>query len=267
VQQARKAAARAQSLNNLKQQALAVHLFHDANGTLPPLMAHGVAEGPGIPTEAWTFPGPTTHWQLLPYLEQGNLVAQYGTGVPPHGPNNPATLPLDRGYPVAVLMDPTDPSVGVPEITPCGYGFNAQVTGSGPHGAYYWLDQRFGVSLPGPIDPPLFPVLGSLLAVTDGTSNTILLAQRFQSCVSVGVRYGRHPFEFQMVNRALYAPDLLPQFGVGARSCIGGAAQTAGTSILVALCDGSCRSVSAGVAGAVWFAASTPAGGEVLGDW
>jgi hypothetical protein len=70
-----------------------------------------------------------------------------------------------------------------------------------------------------------------------------------------------------MCQRALYAPDLLPQFGVGARSCIGGAAQTAGTSILVALCDGSCRSVSAGGAGAVWFAASTPAGGEVLGDW
>jgi prepilin-type N-terminal cleavage/methylation domain-containing protein len=274
VQQARKAAARAQSLNNLKQQALALHLFHDANGTLPPLMVTVYQEGGPV-----TSPGPTTHWQLLPYLEQGNLVARYGTGVPPYGPNNPE--PLDflsphTTFPVAVLLDPTDPSAALLGFTPCSYAFNPQVAGTGWHGTFYWIDQRFAPTVFGPIDPPLFPVLGSFLAVTDGTSNTILLAQRFNYCGTVPVWYGRNLSEFPMCWRALYAPDLLPQFGVtahtnanggGTGGCIGGAAQTAGTSILVALCDGSCRSVSAGVAGAVWFAASTPAGGEVLGDW
>lgn len=47
----------------------------------------------------------------------------------------------------------------------------------------------------------------------------------------------------------------------------GGAAQTANSSILVALCDGSVRAVSAGGVQSTWFAASTPNSGEVLGDW
>jgi prepilin-type N-terminal cleavage/methylation domain-containing protein len=267
VQQARKAAARAQSLNNLKQQALAVHLFHDANGTLPPL----TVTVPGNPPVAW--PGPTTHWQLLPYLEQGNIPGLYGSGVPPYGPNNPEPLVYLSPGPsirVAVLLDPTDPTVAVSTApgTPCSYGFNPQVAGSGRTlGGFYWLDNRPGGVVYGPIDPPEFPPLASLLAVTDGTSNTLLLTQRFQWCAFGPVTYGRNLTEFLMISRALYAPDVLPQFGTGVRSCVTGAAQTAGTSILVALCDGSCRSVSAGGAGAYWFAASTPAGGEVLGDW
>jgi hypothetical protein len=38
--------------------------------------------------------------------------------------------------------------------------------------------------------------------------------------------------------------------------------------ILVSMGDGSSRSVSQGVSGTTWYAACTPAGGEVLGsDW
>src|SRR5437899_8873676 len=62
VQQVRNAAARAQSLNHLKQMALACHQFHDVNLTLPP--AQG-AMRPGVGVI-----GPV-HFHILDYIEQG----------------------------------------------------------------------------------------------------------------------------------------------------------------------------------------------------
>src|SRR5947208_5844697 len=70
VQKVREAAARAQCQNNLKQQGLALHAYHDARKVLPP----------GAPSDIppWT---PTvnggwgTSWMvhITPYLEQGNI--------------------------------------------------------------------------------------------------------------------------------------------------------------------------------------------------
>jgi len=67
-----------QSVNNLKQIALAMHNFHAANNRFPP----AVLMGPD---------GKTPHsWRvaLLPYLEQGNLYRQYRLDEPWDGPNN-----------------------------------------------------------------------------------------------------------------------------------------------------------------------------------
>lgn len=75
---ARTAAARAQSANNLKQLALAMHNYHDVNGRFPP----AVVVGPD---------GKTTHsWRvaILPYLDQSTLYGQYNVNEPWDGPNN-----------------------------------------------------------------------------------------------------------------------------------------------------------------------------------
>jgi len=63
VQAAREAARRSECANNLKQIALAAHNFHSAHGGLPPAI---IADDYG----GW-------HWILLPYLEQGNIHADY----------------------------------------------------------------------------------------------------------------------------------------------------------------------------------------------
>jgi len=73
VQKVREAAARAQCTNNLKQIALAMHSYHDANKGLPPGLARfnngRVFVAIGNTTNAATF------WSyfILPYIEQGPL--------------------------------------------------------------------------------------------------------------------------------------------------------------------------------------------------
>lgn len=88
VQQAREAARRTACRNNLKQLALAAHLYHEDHNTFPP---GGVG-----PMPALNFPqfnglkhhGPGTY--LLPYLEQQALANQYSRDIswfdPPNQP-------------------------------------------------------------------------------------------------------------------------------------------------------------------------------------
>jgi len=77
VQKVREAAARAQCQNNLKQLALAAHNFHDVYKHLP----YGKSPPyPGAPIYArWS-----THSQLLPFLEQGNVYNLLDFNHPPN---------------------------------------------------------------------------------------------------------------------------------------------------------------------------------------
>src|SRR3954454_21159344 len=70
VQKVREAAARMQCANNLKQQGLALHNFHDANGTLP--QGHRPWANPGTTTAP--FEG-SWSWMIYiaPYIEQANV--------------------------------------------------------------------------------------------------------------------------------------------------------------------------------------------------
>lgn len=239
VQQARRAAARVKSLNNLKQQALAVHSYHDAHQTLPRnSFAHTGSSN-----------APNTHRLILPYLEQSAVAADLWTEV-----RLPIFLdPLDRTY------------EETPVNSVVSYSFNVQVVGAASTLFPFWEDERNSPSIRAPIVAPIRGT-STLLGVADGMSNTILLTQRFASCYNIYCSYGTSAGVYAPLT-ALYAPDLLPQLGIRVSDCIGGAAQTTQTSILVALCDGSVRSISAGGVQSTWFAASTPNGGEVLGNW
>jgi prepilin-type N-terminal cleavage/methylation domain-containing protein/prepilin-type processing-associated H-X9-DG protein len=77
VHQVRAAAARLQCANNLKQLGLALHNYHDANGTFPPAY---VNKGPYLNTGY-----PFTHgWApfVLPYVEQQPLYGRYRWDLP-----------------------------------------------------------------------------------------------------------------------------------------------------------------------------------------
>lgn len=78
IQKARDAARRAQSMNNLKQLALAMHMYSDQHGHLPP----AVVMGPdGKTPHSWRV-------ELLPYLELNQLYQQYKLDEPWDSPNN-----------------------------------------------------------------------------------------------------------------------------------------------------------------------------------
>jgi prepilin-type processing-associated H-X9-DG protein len=110
VQKVREAAARVKCNNNLKQIALAVHNFHDANGCFP------LSHSPWV--EPYAARGPYTGrgWILetLPYLEQSALSAgleptRVGNFTTNGGLKTPATLPL-MATRIPLLHCPSDPS-------------------------------------------------------------------------------------------------------------------------------------------------------------
>lgn len=79
VQKVREAAARMQSLNNLKQMGLALHHFHDVNNVFPP----GYQSGTGSLVPPYdTGPGWAWGTFLLPYLEQDTLYRQLRLDLP-----------------------------------------------------------------------------------------------------------------------------------------------------------------------------------------
>src|SRR6476469_5568789 len=76
VQKVREAAARMKCQNNLKQIGLALHNYHDTNGTLPP---------GGIPCPSSGSYGHSWYIFILPYIEQGNIYDKFdikGTTAP-----------------------------------------------------------------------------------------------------------------------------------------------------------------------------------------
>jgi len=85
VQKVREAAGRAQGQNNLKQIALAMHNFHDANGRMP---AHAIYAKDGkTPLLSWRV-------AILPYVEQDHLYKQFKLDEPWDSPNNKRLIPL-----------------------------------------------------------------------------------------------------------------------------------------------------------------------------
>lgn len=78
VGKVREAAARAQSQNNLKQIAIALHSYHDVHGSLPPA---AVVDKKGKPVLSWRV-------LILPYIEQNDLYQKFKLDEPWDSPNN-----------------------------------------------------------------------------------------------------------------------------------------------------------------------------------
>jgi type II secretory pathway pseudopilin PulG len=78
VQAAREAARRAQSMNNLKQIALAMHMYHDTHQTFPPRATYS---SDGKPLLSWRV-------HLLPFLGQETLYQQFHLDEPWDSPHN-----------------------------------------------------------------------------------------------------------------------------------------------------------------------------------
>ncbi len=166
VQKVREAAARMSCTNNLKQLGLAVHAYHDANGSLPPGYS---ASGSYVNGSTDTSPGWAWGAYILPYIEQGNLKNQFNMNLPVQ--NSPAIQTVVKTYlcpsdivpPIAFAV--TDSSWNtVCLVAPSSYaaccGGGVSTTAATGNGCFY---RNSSVRL---------------TEITDGTSNTIFIEER-----------------------------------------------------------------------------------------
>jgi prepilin-type processing-associated H-X9-DG protein len=141
VQAARSAAQRAQCVNNLKQIGLAFHNFEDKEGHFP---AQAITDPQGKPLLSWRV-------AILPYIEQESLYKQFKLDEPWDSPNN---LPLLSQMPSIYQCQSVAPG-GAPSG-----GSNTRYQGIAGPGALFEGAKA-----------------ATLRDITDGTSNTILVAE------------------------------------------------------------------------------------------
>ncbi len=172
VQKVREAAARMQSMNNLKQMALAVHNYESAQRVIP-----GFAKPlSGANTSSFGY---SVHAQILPYLEQEPLAKSFDMTQPLLVPGggffgqlNPALANVAKTV-IPTYLCPTDGQD--PLYT--------TITGGGIHaGTNYVVNIGTGTGLYTDVRFPTDGMFwyGARLRftdITDGSSNTLLFAQ------------------------------------------------------------------------------------------
>lgn len=260
VQKVREAASRLQSMNNLKQIGLAAQNFSDSRGgNLPSINGYG----PTARDCYFSLPV-----GLLPYIEQGNIIAAIHAQL---GNNNA----ISSAFVIKPYLSPSDPSL--PSFPPHGlmsYAANANV----------------------------FAPRSTMAVYQDGTSNTIAFAEHYayRCGGATGTNFnwsedGLSPWPASgqggISRRATFAdkemgdiypvtnfaqstsvgsiPGLTFQVRPSLTACDPRLAQTPHAGgMLVALGDGSVRTLAPAMSATTYWAAVTPAGGEVLGpDW
>jgi prepilin-type N-terminal cleavage/methylation domain-containing protein/prepilin-type processing-associated H-X9-DG protein len=292
VQRVRAAAYRMQCSNNLHQLVIACHNYNDTMGHLPPQYNDpGLYWGQGFALGPWGF-------HILNYIEQDNafkasevqfgfpyVYAQY---IPQYDPN----MPFIYTTPLKVMMCPSDPS-----------GTEEQAWGGGwAYGNYGGNFQVFGNPDIGD-GPRAFNGYRRLAGgFTDGTSNTIMFAERYRRCNldvagnQLGCLWAHgdwaHPWMAMFAYGSsdglvgyTYGTNVpwgtLPPGKVGPGSkfqvlpvpiltqCDFTRAQSGHPGLMnVGLADGSVRNLSEAISPQTWWYACTPAGGDVNGpDW
>src|SRR5262245_64752307 len=167
VQKVREAAARAKSQNNLKQIALAVHNYNDAyQGKLPPLTDTGT----GAPN-GWGFS--SLFFNILPYVEQDNVYRVFQKATP--STYYAATTGAARTI-IPTYLSPADSTASngttMTGVATTASGTAVAITGGEFATTSYAANGYVFRSNTGGL-PRTF---------VDGTSNTIMFAERYQVC-------------------------------------------------------------------------------------
>lgn len=229
VQQAREAARRTQSKNNLRQLALGMHNYHDVYGSFP----RGTVENDDLePDErlSWYYP-------LLPFLEQAPL---YNSIDKNSGWESDANAEA-RAMAMILFHNPSQPGR---RQNPSASDYLG-ISGIGPDSAS--LDN----------DDPKAGIFGydrqtRLQDITDGTSNTLMFGDSSEPSVSF-LAGGKATIRGFSESPYINGPD-----GIGSAH-VGGAQ--------FALADGSVRFISENIDEGVLEALATKAGGEPIGNF
>jgi len=293
VQKVREAAARVRCANNLKQLGLALHNCNDTYGKLPPLVG--------------TFPGTTgnaetLHFWILPFIEQTNLYnSALTTTAGVYDPTSPqGTYPAAASASIKTYICPSDPSIQANGYTP--NGTQAASWGGVPPGpASYGANAQV---FAGNVSATAAPGNGGLSGLAsiprtfqDGTSNTIVFAEKYGDCGGNTLNGGTGQPDSNNGGSLWYRTPTFPStygpyFNARAEAlpynlntfqtqpnpfnnippaskCLFYLPQTGHTGgMQIGLGDGSVRTVSSGVSPTTFWAACTPAAGDLLpGNW
>jgi len=289
VQKVREAAARTQCTNNQKQMGLACHNFHDAHKVLPPLLGIGsprLQPGPaaGQPNNP---PWGNVHFYILPFIEQDAFYKQtFDPNVDGNNSSQGYRPWINRWAGMKTYICPSDPSIpgtGIhsgsqivvggwqdnPSLTT--YAVNAQVFGKTDANGVL-TDWNFGARIPATIQ--------------DGTSNTILIAERYGQCGRYmgsgapgsggnvwnwwGYDSAQPAFSVSFTGNAI-GPNSMFQSRPAPfqTNCdVFRASSPHDGVMVVTMADASVRTVSQGISAATWWAACTANNGDILGtDW
>ena len=243
VQKIREAAARMQSSNNLKQMGVAAHNYHDSRGYLPP--AH-MEKKPGQICGPFAF-------LILPYIEQNNAYKDSMSSSFRHH----SIASAARNTPISTYLNPSDPSSNgtLPEQ---GHNTNEEMGAMS-----YRVNQTC-------LWPVVFDEAGrvhggplrKLLGITDGTSQTILMGEGYASCQTRNHVWPTYNSSF-IINQGSRVET------TNGTDCLEIHLQTRSDgSCLVALCDGSIRSITSEISTQTFNYALDPVDGQILGsDW
>lgn len=169
VQKVREAANRASCQNNLHQIGLALHGYHDNQGSFPPgYLCPQPRTNPDYTAPGWGWAS-----LLLPYVEQGNLAQHINFGLPIEDPSNLAA----RTTILKLYVCPSDRSTGLFTILDKNNVALAQAATNS-----YAACHGIGVDLDEELDDfnGMFSRNSRIrfADVTDGTSSTIAIGER-----------------------------------------------------------------------------------------
>ena len=233
IQQAREAARRTQSKNNLKQLALAMHNYHAVFNHFP----RGTVESPGLEPDdrvGWVYP-------LLPYMEQFNLYNQLPADEIAKGwrSKNLAMGTISQTA-IASLQNPS-----TPRREASGSMDYVGISGIGPNSAALpGNDRRAGIFG--------YDRVTRFRDILDGTSNTLMIGDSAVPNASF-LAGGKESIRGFSQKPYLNGPDNIgsPHPGI----------------VQFCFADGSVRTISVEVDDTVLEALATKSGGEVVGDF
>jgi prepilin-type N-terminal cleavage/methylation domain-containing protein len=158
VQKVREAAARTQCGNNLKQIGIGCHAYHDANKRLPQ----------GYVVNPVNQPSPGWGWSalILPFIDQGPLYTQLNPDlITPNGPIIEA-ITQER---MTIFLCPSDPTTSNPQRT---------TTPAAWYDGFAYSNYVCNRAIFGPDLTTTREANFTLVQITDGTSNTLMIGER-----------------------------------------------------------------------------------------